>query len=415
MPSPQELNAVSNLPTSSSIENRSSVTTKIRHMIFPFALQLNSSCSMILVISLGLAKQSVIAADIAVVHGATLVLLLSFAANARSIILSSDSNDAFNVLVRARLLLLLPLATGSLLLSMLFSNVLLPLAIAIILRRSTEWFAELVISEAERLRLNSLAMRFIIIDTIGLVSVTASFFVGATWTIIALWFWAILPAVVSWPMLRASLAHAKVDIRKLDMMPHFGSSLVIGTSTYVFRVLIVMLVGKEVGGNLFAAFSVGSMAGTAVSTGIGPTLLLQNKMGTISSNHVVVFATVCLAGLGIAVLGVGSGLGFSSETLREFWQATGFSLLGGALMVQAQYIRLKQLQGSSAESVFPADVLANILAVAILPSLYLLSKGRFLLAAYFVNAVIAMIIYGYILHRREPILLGQLSKLVGRP
>ena len=387
-----------------------SLIFKFRHMIFPLAIQLNSSASMILVIALGLAGQSVVAADIAVVHGATLAFLLSFAANGRSIILNSDSSHTFSMFARMRLLLWLPLAVASLTVSLLFSNVVLSLAIAVIIRRSAEWFAELVISEAERLRLDFVAVRFIVADAISLVVATVGFVLGASWTLSALCIWAILPAIISLPMLKAALAQEKMRFKSLSLLPHFGSSLVTGTATYVFRVLIVQLVGKEVAGTLFGAFAIGSVAGTAFSTGIGPTLVLQNKLGTTSSGRVVFLTAVGLASAGVAVLGVTSFLVISSEASRVFWQAAGLSLVGGALMVQAQYYRLKQLQESSGQSVFPADVFANILAVAVLPSLHYLWKGKLILAAYFVNAVIALIIYWHISHQHKTTFLSQLQK-----
>ena len=365
---------------------------------------------MILVILLGLTKQSVMAADVAVVHGATLALFLSFAANARSIVLNSNSDDAFNVLVRARLLLVLPLAVGSLLLAQLFSNILLMLAVGIILRRSAEWFAELAISEAERLQNYSIAIRFIVLDVVGLIGVTLSFVAGSSWSIGALFGWAVLPAVSGWALIHFSVVHAKTKWWNLSLIPHFGSSLVVGVTTYVFRVLIVLLVGKESGGNLFAAFSIGSMAGTAFSTGIGPTLLLQKRIGTVSSSRVVALASGLLAILGIVVFVALSGFNLESGSAREFWLATGCSLLGGSLMVQAQYYRLKQLQESPVDGVFPADILCNILAVTMLPFLYFVSGGKFLLAAYCLNAAIAFVIYWKTLHGRGTKILSNVAE-----
>ena len=126
----------------------------------------------------------------------------------------------------------------------------------------------------------------------------------------------------------------------------------------------------------------------------------------MSGLQIVRLTSISLICVGSVVIWGALFWGEADSIVQTFWYATGLSLIGGALMVHAQFYRLKQLQGAASRSVFSEDVLANILAVAVLPSLYFVSKGKLVVAAYLINAVIALVIYWHASRRQE----GMLSR-----
>ena len=68
----------------------------------------------ILLIAVGVMGQSELAADIAIVQGATLAVFFAFSANARSIILGESSKISWLQILRSRVLLMAPLGGGAL-------------------------------------------------------------------------------------------------------------------------------------------------------------------------------------------------------------------------------------------------------------------------------------------------------------
>lgn len=57
------------------------------------------------------------------------------------------------------------------------------------------------------------------------------------------------------------------------LLPHFGSTAVIGVSVYVFRLFILLVADKQVAGDLFSAFALGGILGAVFSQALGPTMV----------------------------------------------------------------------------------------------------------------------------------------------
>ena len=88
-----------------------------------------------LMIVLGVAGRHQVAADIALVQGATLALFYAFSANARNLILADASGFMAARLLQTRLFLLLPLATLSYFLSVGVGKASVSLTVVLIARR----------------------------------------------------------------------------------------------------------------------------------------------------------------------------------------------------------------------------------------------------------------------------------------
>jgi len=366
--------------------------------IFPAAFLANTFAVTGLMIVLGLTGNLVAAADFGIVHAATVALLHSFSANARSIILNPAASISTGAILGSRLMLLIPLGLLSLLLSTQLARVEPVLALLLVSRRCAEWIAEIHVSEMERAGENQQAALFFGLQA-TLFLLTAIWLVaGLPYAIPVLLLWATSPLWLR-PrfILKTTLIASVVAGNWLQLLPHFGSTAIIGISVYVFRLLILLLVGKAAAGDFYTAFAIGGLLGSVFAQAIGPTLVLHEQSGAASRLPRWIGITLAAAtagGLCLYFIPAGNPqlLNFTGKT-GLFWQATGVSLVGGAIMVLAQRFRLRMLQHHANNDVFGPDVLINVLVVAAVPYVFYLLGSNALAYLYLLSAVTALLFY----------------------
>ena len=252
----------------------------MRVMVFPAAFMTNTFAMMLVMIGLSLFGKPELAADFGLVHGATVALFYSFSGNARSLILAEGNSVDAAAILRLRLMLLLPLAFLAFALCIgvvdggwLFVSLL-------VVRRAAEWLAEVFLSEQEIHHQGAAAMRFMLIQSVlSLILLLALLSDGALALPMTL-VWALSPLLVCMTvaLLGRALRHTVPMLMGIRaMLPHFGSTAVIGVSVYVFRLFILMVAGKEVAGDLFSAFALGGILGAVFSQALGPTMVRQER------------------------------------------------------------------------------------------------------------------------------------------
>ena len=351
-----------------------------------------------LVVIQGLAGNQELAADIALVQGAALAFFYAFSANARSLILGATSESTASVFLKTRLLLALPLGLGVLWLSITISEVALWLAAPLVLRRLSEWFSEIALSELERSARSAFVLPFMALDVVAWVGVAICLTWDVAYAETALWVWAVVPLSICVIGCTRFIRDGLTSGQGLDLIPHLGSSAVVGITVYVFRLLIVLLVGKAAGGDLITAFAIGSLAGTVFGSVVGPSLILHDHRRWPGLVRRVTWVLVLMLMVTAAVTALAIGLfGEDFDFLgksQAFWWATVLSLAGGAVMVVAQILRLNLIQRPGGGTAFGADVTANVLVIATIPFLYYLLGREALGAAYLATAVGALLVYG---------------------
>ena len=361
--------------------------------VFPAAFWANTFAVTAMMIVLGLAGQPDAAADFGIVHGATVALLHSFSGNARSIILNPASPISIGAVLRARMLLILPLGALSWLLSAHIASVGALLALMLVMRRCTEWIAEVQISALELQNGHRRAALFTVLQA-------ALFLVAAAWLLADLPFrevmlcvWASSPLWLCARFLQKQLRAGGRGM--LRLVPHFGATAVIGISVYIFRLLILLLVGKAVAGDFFTAFAIGGLLGSVFAQAVGPTLALHEARGMPRPQWLgVVLGLATAAGLATcAAVMLETSLSAVSGKSDSFWLATGCSLIGGVIMVLAQQIRLRMLQQHPDKDVFGPEVLINILIVAAVPYIFFLAGKDALAFLYLFNSALALAFY----------------------
>jgi hypothetical protein len=265
--------------------------------------------------------------------------------------------------------------------------------ILFILRRCTEWIAELHISEREKAGDTAYALRFVGLQFFSLVFLIISSMVENDALVV--------PAFIVWsvvPVLQASqfigrMINTKSHISKSSFLPHLGSSWAIGITTYTFRVLIVLLAGRTLGGMLISAYAIGGMFNAVYTYALGPSQALKENQGEAGNATRVLMGTVAfLVVLGLSLVGSVFLFEWISSNTRLFIQTIGFSLMGSGIMILAQRKRIYLLQALKV-SVFVPDVLANILLVATVPFAFYLFGIEALTVLFLWSAVLAFLFY----------------------
>jgi hypothetical protein len=373
--------------------------------VFPLAIALSLFSTTAFLIVLAILGNAELSAEVGIVQGASLGIFLAFSANGRNLILRAPNTSRFVELVRVRLLLVPVLCLGVWLLGTWVVPVEQWLIGGLVLRRSLEWLGELSLSEAERSRDLQAGRRFTAGQAIAFALLAAAAIAGGPWLKPAFLLWSLSPLVggAAWilPALRSDVWRSPPDrgLRTVQLAAHLTSSWAIGISTYLFRLLLVLLVGKALAGSLVAGFALGGMLNSLYTYAVGPSLIsgsLSIKRPPNGRLRAIVFV---LAAVGL-IIAVFPGFPLKVQPADGtnwpvFIQTIGFSIVGGLVMIWAQSIRLELLHATDGDHVMVPDVLANILILATVPFVYYLLGPSALPLLFLWNAVLTAVIYRF--------------------
>lgn len=365
---------------------------------FPVAYLTVTHSTVVLMVAVGLLGDPVLAADIALAHGATVATFHALSANARNLVLGESRAIEIGAILRMRLALVLPLAVAAYVLAVAGTGVPQWLALLIVLRRCVDWFNDLQLCKAEVAQQERFAVGFFALQAF-LVALAAVALV-ADWNVapFALAAWAVIPLAVALS-LRSELREALPPgfIRTLRrLLPHAGSTAVGGLALYVFRLVVVLLLAKEYAGELFTAIAIGSFIGTVFANVVGPTIDLHERKTGHGLPRMVKRVLASLLILGIAMTAAAIAAPAALRSLGKpdfFWLACGLSLIGGVLMVQAQRIRLRVLRADDGRDVFGPEVLIHLGLLVSAPLLIRIGGVSGAAALYLVNAALAYLLY----------------------
>lgn len=358
------------------------------YLLFPLAVLFNSFSMTALLLAFGLAGRSEAAADIGLVQAASLALFFAFSANGRNVVLAATdagAQGAASSLILTRLALMVPLAAATYFLSVSIGGTAAILSLVLILRRASEWIGEIALARHEVVGNVRAASLTVVAESGSLLAcLIGTLFFDLELSMSALP-WALVPLIaVRGGGFRLGGQH--LGLRAL--LPHFGSSGIIGASVFIFRLSVTLLAGKAMAGSLFTAFAIGSLIPTIFGQALAPTLIRRYGHGRLPS----VFA---LAPLGMmAAGGVVAGVSVlfpavisDSGLSPTFWLATGLSIVGGGLMTLATLWRTRILH-ERGRNVFGPDLLANVLIATCVPFVYHVCGAECLGALYLLSALL---------------------------
>lgn len=367
--------------------------------LFPLVYLAVTHSTTALLIIVGLLGSPEIATDIALIQGATLATFYALSANTRNLILRQSSPLPASEVLLARLVLLAPLMGVSLLLSLSGTAVPWWLAACIVIRRGVEWINEVHLCEAELLQKTRFAVSFLLLQCVLFSLAAASLAFNWPFAMPVMLLWAILPMLFSIRFL-GSLSRTTLQALKRIfgiLISHAGSTIIIGLRIYAFRILVVLMVAKDIAGDLFTAMAIGSFLGTLFANVFGPSIELhQERTGKTYYPPVVRFALGISLFSGFSMLAALHFFPAAFPLLGKpafFWLACGLSLIGGALMVAAQGIRLRLLRASDGRAVFGPDVIIHITILGTVPLVYYLLGAKGLAGLYLADALLCYFFY----------------------
>lgn len=336
-------------------------------VVHPLAATMNFFSVTALLIIAGLLGRAELAAEIAIIQAAIVAIFLSLSGNSRNMLLASDSRALEKSLFYFRLMVVLPAVVAIFYLTKISVDVSAYLTIGFLVRKCLEWFVELQLASKEKSDDFIFAFRYCLINTIAFLLLVLTLIIPAwmDYFLLTLYLWAIIPAIflVSYIKWVLGLKQFKVSFSKF--IPHIGSSTIVGISTYVFRVLVIILAGKIIAGQMFAAYAIGGVIASLYTYAIGPTLMHRKNADDKNILFVVVIFSIC-SGVLIILSTLFLDINLYSPL---FLYGIGYSLIGGGVMLVAQRQRLYFLQISK-KDVFVPDALVNILLISSIPFLY---------------------------------------------
>ena len=338
-----------------------------------------------------------LAADIGMAHSVTAVLFLGLSANARNVILKS-SGEKSHIFFFMRSALMLPMFLASIFICGKFHDVGYLLAGMLTMRRAAEWLMEIALSEREVRRETPYAKGYFLVQAalfslvcLSLVAAGRSFF---TWSLAI---WSVSPLL--W--LRLESGRPKLDFSGLrDLFPHVGSTLIVGIGLYMFRGMLILLLGKEYAGDLFSAFALGGIVPSIYGNVLGPGIESETRRGGAGWAQALkhdalkyLFGAMSLAGAAILIW-TKSTLFFEFLGKSDlFWGAVGASLVGGAVMLLVQVERTALLQSEAVDNVFAPDLLMNLVIIASVPYAFYLLGERSLIFLFLWNSFTGWLFY----------------------
>ncbi len=365
-------------------------------MLYPIAyLALTSSLTVLLIV-LGLAGQATLAAKLGIVQGALLATFYAFSANTRSLILQGHGSLTPDRLLAKRVFALPLLCLGSYLLCVYAADIPPSLALPLIMRRACEWLAEVRLCEIEVASDRAAARKVVIVQTAAILLTVAALLIAPAFALVALYAFALAPLVGTALRLdRAAFEPSRLRETLIGITPHIGSTAVIGVAIYLIRLLIFLLVDHETAGLLFTAFALGSFAATLFANVLGPTLALRRaRAGTKGPSRAATAGGALLASAGMLIIAMAVALP-SEQLVRPafFWLALGLSLIGGAIMIRAQLIRLDLFDEQRSDLVFGPDVLRNLSLILGALAAYRLIGPPALAGLYLLDAILTWFFY----------------------
>lgn len=369
--------------------------------IFSVAAMANMLSMTAMLILLSMAGKSHLAADLGIIQASTSALFYTFSANARNIILATSNSGLAKSIFNIRAILLAPLIVAAFWMNSAVSDIEPLFAAAMVLRRAVEWLGEIDLSERERAGDGNFAITYILTQGVLFIFAALWLLMNMPHPLLGLFCWALLPTILSvsffWAALK-DIANAMAGISR-KIAPHFGSTAVIGLSLYVFRLLLILILGKNVSGDLFAAFAIGGVLGAIATSAFAPSIVFKEKMAggrAVALPRLLTFTLWTYSCFGIWLVGAsflspGIFLWLGKNIL--YWKAIGFAMIGGVVMTHAQLLRNRLLIHNENHDLFGPDLLINMLVIAIVPFAYFLFGIEAMAGLSLIGALLAWVFY----------------------
>lgn len=374
-------------------------------LIFPFYHLLHVFSLPLLVVLVGFKKDTSLAADLSIIYSVIFVCFFPLNGNVRHYLLNSNDSELTNNLVLFRFFSYIPIFIITTIICKIFLNVEFLNLLLIIYIGSLYWLNEIFISKQEKENNYILIILFLFIYFFIFIFFLLSDF-GSTDKILILsiiFFINILVFFIIIKNLRFNFDYSnfKQSIKK-QIIPQIGGTFILGISSFLFKLIVLFFLNKDVSGTIFIAFTLSGILLTIFTYGLGPTLFL-NKEHHQSIKIIFGFLTLLMFFLGITLI----TLQFNNIIVYKFIDnqeififCFGFCLLGLPLSIIGQYYKLKVIHQNLELKIFKFDMIPNFSILILLTLCLFFLKPYFIGLTYVYTGFLTMLIYKKLLENK---------------
>lgn len=332
----------------------------IYHLLMVFILPL-------LVVILGLKYNTSLSADLSLIHSILFMVFFPLNGNVRHYILNSNNKIFIENLIWFRLLSYVPLFSLSVIICLVFTELKIIYISSIVLLGSLYWLNELFVSLEEKKTRYFLVyfLLFIFIFliyqlTFSSIFITDYFFVLITLSIFSL---IILLTISTNIKHNFNFKNLKNNIKK-KIIPQISGTFIIGLTSFIFKIIILYFLNKDVAGTIFIAFTISGSLLTFFTYGIGPSIISSE----VSQKNALIFKIIKVASILSFILGIilillqfyGLIDFIIIDNQEIFVYCMGLCFLGIPFSVFGQYYKLNVLHKNLTLKIYKYDAVPNI-------------------------------------------------------
>jgi len=173
----------------------------------------------------------------------------------------------------------------------------------------------------------------------------------------------------------------------------FASSLFNIIAIIIWRISLVLLLGKSTAGLFFASFAIASFPGTVFNNIIGQIVIINKRIKDFvskSSNLLLIFYIICIFALIIL-----NQIFLKNYEFYNFFNITLISLLGTPFMLRALYFRhmVLSINRRYQKKIFIIDIMYGVSISPIIAILFYIGGQDLLIYSYLISSFLALIYY----------------------
>lgn len=336
----------------------------ILKLIFPFYHLLHVFCLPLLVVLIGLKKDTATAADLSIIYSIIFLCFFPLNGNVRHYLLNSNNEILSNNLIFFRLFSYIPLFIITSIVCKIFLDIELISLLLIIYIGSLYWLNEIFVSKQEKENKYFFIILFLIIYLAIFIFLLLSDFTSThkilIYCIIFLINILVLFDIIKNLKLNFNFSEFKQCIN-VQIIPQIGGTFVIGVSSFLFKLIILFFLSKGVSGTIFISFTLSGILLTIFTYGLGPTLFLNKEhYQKIKIIFGLITLTMFFLGLLVIILQYFDIINYTFINNQViFIYCFGFCLLGLPLSIIGQYYKLKVIHENLELKIFKYDMIPN--------------------------------------------------------
>ena len=360
---------------------------------------LNSVLIPFLIVLSAIFQNNSLATDIGIVPGVALLITQIFSANSRSIILYNKSIDFFDKVVSFRIFIITPvLILTFIFLRYFYYSANFEILMLITVIGLFSWINEMSLSIHEKNKSLLFIKIFLVVTSLVYLGIFFNYYLNYYYLkkiLLSYLFFQVIYFLYHLNFIRFNRRYFTENLKVLLSQPlSIASSFFNIFSVIIWRISLLIILGKESAGLFFAGFAIASFPGTVFNNIIGQIVVLNKSMKETLQKTAIVVSTAYIISLILLMFVIEYYLSefYNIELIR----VTIISLFGTIIMIHALYARHLRLSKNEEKQkiVFINDIIYGILIAPIVIILYYFENDLSLLKfAYVFSAILAFIVY----------------------